>query len=552
MPAFIDKFGKLFKKQETYKPSHPNQSGSKKTDTPKKRQAQKHPGDSSPPSESRKADGRSSGRPRGGRSKQPHRKKQGPHPQQKKETQKKQPPRPKGEKPTQSGSKPKPPRKPWSPDSFKVEPEEGKTRFHDLDLPEDIMHALADLEFRYCTPIQAEILPKTMAGKDMAGKAQTGTGKTAAFLLGIFTEFIRKPKGKPKPGKPRALILAPTRELAMQIRDDAEKLGKYTPFNTVAVYGGIDYNKQRRLFNNPVDIIVATPGRLIDFAQQKVIDLRGIETLVIDEADRMLDMGFIPDVRRIVYKTPPKEKRQTLLFSATLDNEVMRLASAWMTDPGKVEIEPDHAATDLVDQRVYIVTDDQKFALLHNILKKEAQNSSALIFTNRRDQAERLTDKLYRFGFDCEMLSGAVNQNRRQRIIAAFKEGKTKIVVATDVAGRGIHVDDITHVVNFNIPERPDDYVHRIGRTGRAGKKGISVTFACEMESFQLPAIEELLGERLPCIQPEGDMLGLPEPVRKPRPRKPSGKGGGRSSSKRGGNRRSGGGRPPRRRGPRK
>jgi ATP-dependent RNA helicase RhlB len=255
----------------------------------------------------------------------------------------------------------------------------------------------------------------------------------------------------------------------------------------------------------------------------------------------MLDMGFIPDVRRIVYKTPPKEKRQTLLFSATLDDEVMRLAAAWMTDPGKIEIEPDHTATELVDQRVYIVTDDQKSALLYNILKKEVQDSSALIFTNRRDQAERLSDELFRFGFDCEMLSGAVAQNRRQRILASFKEGRTKIVVATDVAGRGIHVDDITHVINFNIPQRPDDYVHRIGRTGRAGKTGISVTFACEMESFELPAIEELLGEHLSCIQPEDDMLILPEPIRKAPKRQPSSGPQGR-----------GGSRPPRRRGPRR
>ena len=510
MPSFITKIGKLFKKQETYKPSQSKKTGAKKRS-------------STPTQEPKQTDAPRKRKPQA----------------QKKRPQQKKP------------QAPRPPKKPWNPESFKVEPAEGKTRFHDLDMPPDIMHALADLNFQYCTPIQAEILPLTMAGKDMAGKAQTGTGKTAAFLLGIFTEFIRNPKGKPQPGKPRALILAPTRELAMQIRDDAEKLGKYTPFKTVAVYGGIDYDKQRRLFDEPVDIIVATPGRLIDFAQQNVINLRGIETLVIDEADRMLDMGFIPDVRRIVYKTPPKEKRQTLLFSATLDDEVMRLASAWMTDPGKIEIEPDHAATELVDQRVYIVTDDQKFSLLYNILKKEVNDSSALIFTNRRDQAERLSNELYRFGFDCEMLSGAVNQNRRQRILANFKEGRTKIVVATDVAGRGIHVDDITHVVNFNIPERPDDYVHRIGRTGRAGKKGISVTFACEMESFELPAIEELLGERLSCIQPEEGMLELPEPVRKPKPRKPSGKGGrdGRS-----GNRRSGGGgnRPPRRSGPHK
>ena len=490
MPSFINKIGKLFKKQETYKPSE-----SKKT-APK-------PVKASPPKESK----------------------------------------PQGQRPPRPPKKPQAPRapaKPWDPSSFIVEPEEGKTRFCEMDLPVDIMHAIADLGFKYCTPIQAEILPLTLDGKDMAGKAQTGTGKTAAFLLGIFTQFFRAAKGRPAVGRPRALILAPTRELAMQIRDDAEKLGKYTPCRTVAVYGGIDYDKQRRLFDDPVDIVVATPGRLIDFVQQNVINLQDVQVLVIDEADRMLDMGFIPDVRRIVYKTPPKEKRQTLLFSATLDDAVMRLASDWMVDPGKIEIEPDHTATELVDQRVYLVTDKEKFPLLFNILKKEVLDGTALIFTNRRDQTERLADALYRYGIDCEILSGAVAQNKRQRILADFKEGRCKLVVATDVAGRGIHVNDITHVINFNIPSRPDDYVHRIGRTGRAGKKGISVTFACEMESFELPAIEELLGEHLTCYHPETEMLQLPAPVRKPRPRteRPPQSGG------RGGS--GGGGRPPR------
>jgi ATP-dependent RNA helicase RhlB len=517
MPSFIEKVGKLFKKQETYKPSQSKKNTAEKAGTP---QPQEPTPQEAKPQGDQPRKRRPQGQKRPPRGPRPPKNEQAPRPPKKEPRPPRPAAKPKAEKPAE----------PWDPASFQVEPEEGKTRFHDLDLPQEIMHAIADLNFKFCTPIQAEILPLTMAGKDMAGKAQTGTGKTAAFLLGIFTEFLRKPAGQPKPGCPRALILAPTRELAMQIRDDAVKLGKYTPFKTVAVYGGIDYDKQRRLFDEPVDIVVATPGRLIDFAQQNVLNLRGVETLIIDEADRMLDMGFIPDVRRIVYKTPPKEKRQTLLFSATLDDEVMRLAAAWMTDPGKIEIEPDHAATELVDQRVYLVTDKDKFPLLYNILQKEVLDGTALIFTNRRDQAERLCDTLYRYGIDSEMLSGAVAQNKRQRILADFKEGRCKLVVATDVAGRGIHVDDITHVVNFNIPERPDDYVHRIGRTGRAGKKGISVTFACEMESFELPAIEELLGERLPCIRPDEGMLDLPEPVRKPRPRAPrppAGRGGG-------------------------
>lgn len=479
MPSFIAKVVKLFKKQETYRPSQ-SQAPAKPAAETKKHAAKPGPG----------ADLRR---------KQPRVR------------------RPESAVPRNNDSiRPqKKPKEVWNPASFPVEPKEGKTRFQDLNLPAEVLHAIADLNFQYCTPIQAQILPLTLQGRDMAGKAQTGTGKTAAFLLGILTRFMKSRQEAPRPGTPRALILAPTRELAMQIRDDAEKLSKYTPFRTVAIYGGIDYDKQRRMLEQPVDIIVATPGRLIDFVNQSVINLREVEVLVIDEADRMLDMGFIPDVRKIVYKTPPKENRQTLLFSATLDDEVMRLASAWMTDPGKIEIEPDQNATKLIDQQVYIVTDDQKFALLYNILKKEVVEGTALIFTNRRDQAERLCDALYRYGIDSEMLSGAVAQNKRQRILADFKDGRCKLVVATDVAGRGIHVDDITHVINFNIPSQPDDYVHRIGRTGRAGKKGISVTFACEKESFELPAIEELLGRRLSCIMPEEEMLQLPPPVRK-------------------------------------
>jgi len=524
MPSFINKIGNLFKKQDTYKPSQskkttlqvpPQKSGTKKSSVqlnPSEvrchRKSNPQPGKRNPASAPR--------RDSATRKRDLHKR--------------------------ETGAPCSKPGKPWNSDSFQVEPEEGKTRFQDIDLPNDIMHAIADLNFRYCTPIQSAILPLTLEGKDMAGKAQTGTGKTAAFLLGILTQFIRHAKGAPELGCPRALILAPTRELAMQIRDDAEKLSKHTPFRTLAIYGGIDYDKQRRMLDKPIDIIVATPGRLIDFAQQNIINLRSVKILVIDEADRMLDMGFIPDVRRIVYKTPPKEQRQTLLFSATLNDEVMRLASAWMVDPGKIEIEPDHAVTELVDQRVYLVTDQEKFPLLYNLLKKEVTEGSALIFTNRRDQAERLSDTLYRYGLDCEMLSGAIAQNKRQRILSDFKEGRIKWVVATDVAGRGIHVDDITHVINFNIPARPDDYVHRIGRTGRAGKKGISVTFACEMESFELPAIEALLSERLTCTHPAEEMLQLPDPIRKPRPRNSI-------PPPRGGNR---GRRPPRRKGPRR
>jgi ATP-dependent RNA helicase RhlB len=447
--------------------------------------------------------------------------------------------------------KPRAEETPWDATEFAVEAEEGKIRFQDLNLNPRLLHSIYELGWQYATPIQGEILPGTLKGQDMAGRAQTGTGKTAAFLISIINHCLNNPLPKQSIGCPRALIIAPTRELAMQIGVDSQELNKHTGLRTVVLYGGMDYNKQQReLEDDIVDIVVATPGRLLDFAQKNVVKLNFAEIMVIDEADRMLDMGFIPDVRRIIYKMPPKEKRQTVLFSATLTDEVMRLAAAWMVDPERIDIEPEQVAVDSVEQKVFIVTDDQKFQLLYNIIKID-QPERIIIFTNRRDQAERLSEDLDRFGHKCDMLSGAVTQKKRMRILEDFKSGKVKVLVATDVAGRGIHVDGLSHVVNFNIPENPDDYVHRIGRTGRAGAKGQSITFACEMESFELPKIEELLGMELKCKMPPEELLeelpSAPPRQRKPRP---SGQGGRRPQGRRpdghhGG--RSGGNRPPRR-----
>ncbi len=434
---------------------------------------------------------------------------------------------------------------PWDPELFKVEPEEGKIRFHDLELHPKLMQGIHALGWRYATPIQGEILPGTLKGKDMAGRAQTGTGKTAAFLISIINHCLKTPLSKHGAASPRALIIAPTRELAMQIGEDSVELNRFTGLRTVVLYGGMDYNKQQReLEDGLVDIVVATPGRLLDFENKGVVKIRFAEIMVIDEADRMLDMGFIPDVRRIIYKTPDKEKRQTVLFSATLSDDVMNLAAAWMVDPERIDVAPERVAVDTVDQKVFIVTDDQKFQLLFNIIKHD-KPERIIIFTNRRDQAERLSEDLDRYGHKCEMLSGAVTQKKRMRILEEFKSGKVKVLVATDVAGRGIHVDGLSHVVNFNIPENPDDYVHRIGRTGRAGAEGQSITFACEMESFELPKIEELLGMELKCKMPPEELLEeLPSaPPRKRKPRPSGGHGGRRPSGghHRPGQRRSGG-----------
>ena len=384
---------------------------------------------------------------------------------------------------------------------------EKKTRFNDLNLHPKLLKSISDLGWEYATPIQAEILPYTLKRKDMAGRAQTGTGKTAAFLISIINHCLNKKLKKHSFSSPRALIIAPTRELAIQIAKDSDELNKHTGLKTQVIYGGTDFNRQQKeLKKEKIDILVATPGRLLDFEARRFLKLKYIEIMVIDEADRMLDMGFIPDVRRIIYKTPPKDKRQTLLFSATLTDEVMRLASAWMVKPERIDIAPENIAVETVDQKVFIVTDDQKIKLLYNIIKKESPKR-IIIFTNRRDQAERLSNDLFRYNQKNAMLSGAVTQKKRLRILEDFRSGFIKVLVATDVAGRGIHIDGISHVVNFNIPENPDDYIHRIGRTGRAGATGQSITFACEMESFDLPKIEKALGLELKCVMPPENLL---------------------------------------------
>jgi len=403
----------------------------------------------------------------------------------------------------------------WKPAQFQVPPLEGKVRFHDLGLPDPIMHAVADSGFQYCTPVQALSLPPALEGKDVTGRAQTGTGKTAAFLIAMMTRFIHDPRTEPVPkATPRALIIAPTRELAIQIERDAQALEYHTAINSRAIFGGMDYMRQKEdLKKFPVDIVVATPGRLLDFCQSGDLHLNQVEVLVIDEADRMLDMGFIPDVRRIIRLLPPREKRQTLLYSATLSSDILRLAAQWMRDPVRIEIEPEKVTVDSVNQIVYMVGSHQKLTLLYNIIRHNS-TSRILVFGNRRDQTMHLTDHLTRHGINCALLSGDVAQNKRLRILDGFRDNTIQVLVATDVAGRGIHVDDITHVINFDIPYEAEDYVHRIGRTGRAGASGTAITFACE-DAFDLPQIEKFIGRALQCIQPPEELLKpLPPPVR--------------------------------------
>ena len=398
----------------------------------------------------------------------------------------------------------------WSIDQFKVEPVEGKMRFHDFDLPSEVMHGIADLGFQYCTDIQALSLQNALDGKNIAGKAQTGSGKTAAFLVAILTRYLRTPDRRAnKGGCPRALVIAPTRELVIQIAKDADAIGRYCGLRCLAVYGGMDYDRQRKeLMDAPVDLLVATPGRLLDFTKSRVINLACVDTLVIDEADRMLDMGFIPDVRRIIAQLPPKNKRATMLYSATLTETVMRLASQWMEEPFKAEVESETAATDTVRQVVYIVRSSDKFKVLFNHIALHPE-SRTIVFCNRKSTTEDVYESLKVRGVKVEMLSGDVSQNKRLKVLEDFRAGKVRILVATDVAGRGIHVDDIEYVINFDFPYEAEDYVHRIGRTGRAGNTGIAISFADEDESFAIPEIEEYINEPLKCtiIQDDDPLL---------------------------------------------
>ena len=352
------------------------------------------------------------------------------------------------------------------------------------------------------------VLGASLQGQDAIGKAQTGTGKTAAFLITLIKQLLATPAPDERfLGEPRAVIVAPTRELAIQIHKDAEALTRYTDLHSVVVVGGMDYEKQTRaLEKNYVDILVATPGRLLDFHQRRDLHLDLVEILVIDEADRMLDMGFIPQMRRIVHATPRPGDRQTLLFSATFSDAVLRLGSQWTWNPLKVEIAPDTVATDTVEQNMWLVSTTEKYQVLFNLITLR-QLKRVIVFANRRDQTRRLTERLEKDGVAVAMLSGEVPQKKRLQTLENFRSGKLRVLVATDVAGRGIHIDGISHVVNYTLPQDPEDYVHRIGRTGRAGSTGTSISFACEDDAFVVPDLEELLGSPIQCTPPPEELL---------------------------------------------
>ena len=377
--------------------------------------------------------------------------------------------------------------------------------FETLNLHPQLKRAIDALGFKDMTPIQQKVLKFTLAGHDAIGRAQTGTGKTAAFLVSVINDLLNNPIQEQRyRGEPRALILAPTRELALQIESDAKELTKFSDLHVVTLLGGVDFDKQKaQLDKKPVDIMVATPGRLIDFVEQKEVWLDQIEFLVIDEADRLLDMGFIPSVKRIVRFSPRKEQRQTLMFSATFSYDVLNLAQQWLFEPVTVEIEPEKKTNADVEQRVNMVAKSDKYKLLQDILRDEPIEK-VMIFANRRDQVRKLYDNLKRDGYKVVMLSGEIAQDKRLKMLDQFKNGQHNIMIATDVAGRGIHVDGVSHVVNFTLPEQSDDYVHRIGRTGRAGTRGVSISFLSEDDAFYLPEIEKAIGQKLPLTRLEG------------------------------------------------
>jgi ATP-dependent RNA helicase RhlB len=385
---------------------------------------------------------------------------------------------------------------------------EAPIAFADLPIPAPVMRGIDAVGFTTCTPIQEKALPLALAGKDTAGQAQTGTGKTAAFLITIFSRLLRHPE---RHEGPRALIVAPTRELVVQILHDAEGLGEFTGLSFQAVYGGVDYAKQREALRAGCDVLIGTPGRLIDYFKQRVYTLKHIEVLVIDEADRMFDMGFIADLRFLLRRLPPYDKRQSMLFSATLNWDVMELAYEHMNDPIKVSVDPEQVTAEKVEHTLYHVGRHEKLPLLIGLLKREPPER-ALFFVNTKREAEWLTQRLEDNGFHAAALTGDLPQRVRLRVMREFKAGALPFLIATDVASRGLHVEGVTHVFNYDVPQDPEDYVHRIGRTARAGASGKAVTLACESYVMALEAIEELIGFKLPTVHVEDDMLVKPVP----------------------------------------
>jgi ATP-dependent RNA helicase RhlB len=398
--------------------------------------------------------------------------------------------------------------------------------FASLGLTPALLRGLDEVGFTHCTPIQAATLPHALARRDVAGQAQTGTGKTAAFLLATMHYLMENPVEEGRHG-PWAIMLAPTRELALQIHKDFEVLGRHTGLYGVAVYGGTGYESQKRELELGVDIVIGTPGRIIDFYKQGVLPLNNIEVVVLDEADRMFDLGFINDIRYLLRRMPPPEKRINMLFSATLSHRVMELAYEHMNQPEVVRIEPEQVTAERVTQVLYHVSKDDKMRLLIQTLRQQDPHRT-IVFVNTKRRAEDVQGYLLGNGFEAEVLSGDIPQNKRERLLKRFQEGELPILVATDVAARGLHIPEVSHVINFDLPQEAEDYVHRIGRTARAGASGDAISFACEEYVYSLPDIEEYIGNKIPTAAVDSDALPQIEPPQRVERARPAGGRGGR------------------------
>ena len=380
--------------------------------------------------------------------------------------------------------------------------------FSEFDLHPQLLAGLEAAGFMRCTPIQAMTLPVALPGGDVAGQAQTGTGKTLAFLVAVINRLLTRPAlAERKPGDPRALILAPTRELAIQIHKDAVKLGPELGLKFALVYGGVDYDKQRALLQEGVDVIIATPGRLIDYVKQhKVVSLHACEICVLDEADRMFDLGFIKDIRFLLRRMPVRTERQTLLYSATLSHRVLELAYEHMNEPQKMVVETESITAARVRQKIYYPADEEKLPLLLGLLSR-GEGARTMVFVNTKVFVERVARALERAGYRVGVLSGDVPQKKRESLLKKFQAGQLEILVATDVAARGLHIDGVEYVYNYDLPFDAEDYVHRIGRTARLGKEGDAISFACERYAMGLPDIEAFIEQKIPSEPVTAELL---------------------------------------------
>jgi len=403
-------------------------------------------------------------------------------------------------------------------------------RFDTLEIHESVLAGIRDAGFEYCTPIQASTLPIALKGHDVAGQAQTGTGKTAAFLIAAYQRLLTMPADDDGKKQPRVFILAPTRELAVQIAKDADVLGKHTGLTTALAFGGTDYEKQRRHIEGGVDFLIGTPGRIIDYFKQGVFKLDKVQVAILDEADRMFDLGFIKDIRYLLRRLPPPDKRLNMLFSATLSQRVMELAYEHMNEPELIRIAPDKVTADRVRQAIFFPSNQEKMPLLVGLIR-EMGASRIMVFVNMKRQAERVQAYLQENGIDAQAISGDVPQKKRLSMLLRFQSGELPVLIGTDVASRGLHIPDVQCVINYDLPQDREDYVHRIGRTARAGAAGDAISLGCESYAMYLPDIEEFIGHKIPVAN--YDPALLPE-LKKPayRPKK-SGPGRGRPGGNR-------------------